>query len=82
MEEEFRLAVERVRKLGDRPSDETLLKLYGLYKQATVGPNRTPKPSFWDFKGHAKWNAWDSYYRLSKEEAKRNYISLVNSLFD
>ena len=56
---EFEKAAEEVRQLPFKPSDATLLRLYALFKQATVGDNGTPKPGFFDLKGHAKWNAWN-----------------------
>lgn len=36
--------------------DDSKLKLYGLYKQATTGPCTATKPTFFDFKGRAKWS--------------------------
>ena len=33
----------------------TFIQFYGLYKQATEGPNTTPKPGFWDPVSRAKW---------------------------
>ena len=39
-------------------SDENKLFLYGLYKQATLGNNKTTEPSMLNFKGKAKWKAW------------------------
>uniref|UniRef100_A0A914S4P1 ACB domain-containing protein n=1 Tax=Parascaris equorum TaxID=6256 RepID=A0A914S4P1_PAREQ len=41
------------------PSNDELLELYGLYKQATVGDNISTKP-WLDLKGRAKWDAWES----------------------
>jgi diazepam-binding inhibitor (GABA receptor modulating acyl-CoA-binding protein) len=35
--------------------NEQLLALYGFYKQATTGKCNIPQPSFFDFKGKAKW---------------------------
>jgi hypothetical protein len=35
--------------------DAVKLKLYGLYKQATVGPCNASKPAFWDRAGVSKW---------------------------
>ena len=40
-------AVARVRSANT--DNATLLNLYALFKQATVGPNDTPKPSMLDF---------------------------------
>jgi diazepam-binding inhibitor (GABA receptor modulator, acyl-CoA-binding protein) len=39
--------------------DKDLLILYSLYKQGTVGDCNTEKPGFLDFKGKAKWEAWN-----------------------
>jgi acyl-CoA-binding protein len=36
-------------------SDDTILLLYGLYKQATVGPCNLPKPWSWNVIDLAKW---------------------------
>ena len=39
-------------------ADDEMLKLYGLYKQATVGDVNTDRPGMLDFAGKAKWDAW------------------------
>jgi diazepam-binding inhibitor (GABA receptor modulating acyl-CoA-binding protein) len=62
------------------PSNEDLLKLYGLYKQATAGDNQTERPGGFDFKAAAKYNSWLNFKGTSKEEAEASYISLVNEL--
>ncbi len=62
-------------------SNENLLKLYSLFKQATEGDINIEKPSnMFDFKGIAKFNAWDELKGLSKEEAMQKYIDLVKQL--
>lgn len=40
-------------------TDDELLQIYSLYKQGTVGDNTTDKPGMLDFKGKAKWEAWN-----------------------
>ncbi|MCK5105188.1 MAG: acyl-CoA-binding protein [Cyclobacteriaceae bacterium] len=65
-----------------RPSNEDLLKMYGLYKQATEGDVSSDRPGGFDFKGIAKYDSWASLRGMSKEEAMQSYIDLVNSLFD
>ncbi|XP_077455304.1 peroxisomal carnitine O-octanoyltransferase-like isoform X3 [Stigmatopora argus] len=57
---EFEKAAEDVKTLTTRPSDQELLDLYGLYKQATVGEINTERPGLFDMKGKAKWDAWNS----------------------
>ncbi|XP_077431413.1 peroxisomal carnitine O-octanoyltransferase-like isoform X4 [Vanacampus margaritifer] len=57
---EFEKAAEDVKNLKTRPSDQELLDLYGLYKQANVGDIDTDRPGLFDMKGKAKWDAWNS----------------------
>lgn len=52
-------------------------QFYALYKQSTVGQNTTPKPSFWDVVGKAKWDQWAQLGALSQEEAMAQYIDLT-----
>lgn len=67
-------------KFTSKPSNEDLLKLYGLYKQATEGDNLTEKPGGFDFKAAAKYNSWFNFKGTSKEDAEASYISLVAAL--
>jgi diazepam-binding inhibitor (GABA receptor modulating acyl-CoA-binding protein) len=76
----FEIAVNEVNGLKIRPSDDFLLNLYGLYKQSIEGNNRSPKPSILDFKGKAKWNAWNIQKGKGKNTSKKQYIQLVNNL--
>ena len=66
--------------LTERPDNPTLLKIYGLFKQATQGDNTAKRPSFSDFVARAKWDAWSSHKGASADEAKRKYIELIDSL--
>ncbi len=65
---------------GRAPDNPTLLKIYGLFKQATEGDNTAKKPSFSDIVARAKWDAWTSRKGLSGDEAKEQYIALIESL--
>ena len=77
---QFLQATEAVKTLQNKPDNDTLGQLYGLYKQATVGDNNTPQPSMIDFKGTAKWKSWNNYRGLSTYKAEVQYIMLVNKL--
>ncbi|WP_353233845.1 acyl-CoA-binding protein [Diaphorobacter ruginosibacter] len=77
---DFEAAVANSKQLSERPDNPTLLKIYALYKQATVGDNEEKKPSFSDIVGRAKWDAWDKLKDTSSEDAKRQYIDLIESL--
>ena len=77
---EFESAVANSKNLSERPDNATLLKIYGLYKQATVGDNAEKKPGFGDMVGRAKWDAWNSMKGTSSEDAMRQYVDLIKSL--
>ena len=76
----FDEAVALTKKFTEKPSNEDLLKLYGLYKQATEGDNESERPGGFDFKAAAKYNAWANLKGKSQEEAKNQYIQLVDVL--
>lgn len=79
--EQFEVAKKRVQTLSERPDNNTLLKLYGLNKQATLGDcNEAPPPAY-NFIEVAKQNAWKGFAGKSKEDAMQEYIALVDSLF-
>ena len=63
-------------------TDENKLLLYGLYKQATLGNNKTTQPSILYFKKKAKWHAWKKHSGKLKSQAKSEYVLLVNKLFE
>ncbi|WP_299824306.1 acyl-CoA-binding protein [uncultured Pontibacter sp.] len=79
-QEEFESAVERSKTLTERPSNDVLLKLYALFKQATEGDVNTDRPGGFDFKNIAKWDAWKGLQGKSSEEARAEYVALVNKL--
>ena len=78
----FEEAAENVKHLSEKPSDEDMLKLYGLYKQSTIGDVNTERPSFWDMVGKAKWDSWKSYESMSFEDAKEKYVKLALKLIE
>jgi len=78
--EAFENAVKRSKTLKERPSNDILLKLYSLYKQATEGDVTGERPGGFDFKGAAKYDAWTEQKGKSNEEATNEYIQLVDKL--
>lgn len=77
---QFESAVARSKELTKRPSNEQLLQLYGLFKQATDGDVSGERPGGFDFKAIAKYDAWAELKGKPKDEAKKEYISLVEKL--
>lgn len=96
----FEDAAEAVKNLKAKPSDEELLELYALFKQATVGDCNTgavrvaflynylilclfaARPGMLDFKGKAKWDAWNAKKGTSNDEAKSTYVQLAEKMID
>jgi diazepam-binding inhibitor (GABA receptor modulator, acyl-CoA-binding protein) len=77
IKQEFENAVSNSIQLPAQ-SNENLLKLYSLYKQATEGDVNIEKPAnMFDFKGIAKFNAWEELKGMSKEDAMKKYIEIV-----
>eukprot|EP01083_Nonionella_stella_P023016 63600_1 len=80
----FEQAVEFVRALpkdGDVQLDqETRLKFYGWFKQATVGKcseKGGAQPWKVQMEARAKWDAWNAVAELSVEDAKKAYVDLL-----
>ena len=67
-------------ELTQRPDNATLLRLYALYKQGSLGDNSQPRPPFSDLVVRAKWDAWTSLKGMPREQAMRQYIDLIASL--
>lgn len=78
--DDFAAAQKRVQELSRRPSNEELLELYGLYKQATEGDVSGSRPGMLDLKGRAKYDAWAERKGLSAADAKKSYVALVDKL--
>lgn len=77
---QFEQASKDVKNLPERPDNDTLLKLYALYKQGSEGDVNGPKPGFFDFVGTAKYEAWSKLAGTSQEEAMKKYVALVKKL--
>ncbi|XP_032375604.1 acyl-CoA-binding domain-containing protein 7 [Etheostoma spectabile] len=76
---EFEKIAEDVKKVKTRPTDQELLDLYGLYKQAIVGDVNSDRPVM-DIKGKAKWDAWKSRKGMSQDSAMSAYITLAKEV--
>jgi diazepam-binding inhibitor (GABA receptor modulator, acyl-CoA-binding protein) len=77
---DFDKAMADSKNLSERPDNATLLKIYALYKQGSIGDNTDQKPGFGDMVARAKWDAWNGLKGLSQDDAKRQYIALIAEL--
>ena len=80
LEARFAQAQQDVNNLARRPDDNTMLKLYALYKQATQGDAAGERPSPFDFVKRAKFDAWSEIKGTSTNDAMQQYVDLVASL--
>ena len=80
LDAKFEAAQGRAKQLKERPDNDTLLRLYALYKQGAEGDVSGPKPGFFDFVGTAKYEAWAKLKGTAQDEAMRKYVDLVKKL--
>ena len=80
LQSRFEQAAKDVHSLAERPDNDTLLRLYALYKQGAEGDVSGPKPGFFDFVGTAKYEAWAKLALTAQDDAKQKYIDLVKKL--
>lgn len=77
----FEEAASDSKDLRERPSNDTLLQLYSLYKQSTEGDvNVDPPSNPFDFVSRAKYDAWAGLKGKTKETAMQEYVDLINKL--
>ena len=80
LKQQFEQAKKDVQALSERPDNDTLLRLYALYKQGSDGDVSGDKPGFFDFVGTAKYEAWSKLKGTSQDEAMQKYVALVKKL--
>jgi acyl-CoA-binding protein len=80
LKQKFEQAAIDVKDLSERPDNETLLRLYALYKQGSEGDVSGEKPGFFDFVGTAKHEAWGKLKGTAPDEAMKKYVDLVKKL--
>ncbi|XP_078046432.1 acyl-CoA-binding protein-like isoform X2 [Augochlora pura] len=80
LDQKFQEACASVKDLSKRPTDNELLELYALFKQATDGDVNTTRPGMLDLKGKAKWDTWKAKQGMSKDSAKEAYIKMAETI--
>lgn len=78
--ERFESAKEKLDSLSEDPGNDTKLKMYALFKQATLGQNNTDKPGAFNFVAQAKWAAWSELGDMTQDAAKNAYADIVDDL--
>ena len=80
LQSRFEQAAKDVQGLSERPDNDTLLRLYALFKQGSDGDVHGEKPGFFDFVGTAKYEAWAKLKGTAPDDAKQKYVDLVKKL--
>jgi diazepam-binding inhibitor (GABA receptor modulating acyl-CoA-binding protein) len=80
LKDKFKKAVVESREFAIRPDNDTLLKIYSLYKQATEGDNNAEQPGMFDFVAKAKYEAWNKLKGMSADDAMQQYVDTVEGL--
>ena len=80
LKKQFEAAAANSKNLSERPDNATMLKIYALYKQGSLGDNTDKKPGFGDIVGRAKWDAWNGIKGRSQDDAMQQYVDLIASL--
>ncbi|KAL9049824.1 MAG: hypothetical protein Q9162_006998 [Coniocarpon cinnabarinum] len=84
--EKFKQAVEDSRKLKQKPGQNEMLDLYGLFKQGTQDPpiEKASKPGMFDMVGKEKRKAWERVVEkgTKPEQAQVEYVQYVEDLKD
>ena len=76
----FEQASKSIQSLSERPDNDTLLRLYALYKQGSEGDVSGAKPGFFDFVATAKYEAWARLKGTAQDDARQQHIDLVKKL--
>ncbi|CAA6667067.1 unnamed protein product [Spirodela intermedia] len=82
LKEEFEEYARKAMTLPENTTNENKLILYGLYKQATIGPVNADRPGVFNQRARAKWDAWKAVEGKSQEEAMSDYITKVKQLLE
>ncbi|MDQ1249283.1 MAG: diazepam-binding inhibitor receptor modulator, acyl-CoA-binding protein [Actinomycetota bacterium] len=80
LDAQFDAAVADSKTLATAPDQDTMLTMYALFKQAQEGDVTGKRPGFTNPVGRAKYDARAKIAGLDSEQAKADYIALVDSL--
>lgn len=80
LEQQFQDSTAFIKTKETLTSNEDLLVLYGLYKQATQGDCNIPQPWSTQVEARARWDAWYKNSGMNQHVAMEKYIEKVNEL--
>ncbi|CAI2349202.1 unnamed protein product [Caenorhabditis sp. 36 PRJEB53466] len=81
LEAKFDAATQRLPAFLSKIDQKTVLKFYGLYKQAVEGPADAKKGPYWyETVARKKFNAWLTNAKMSRATAMQNYVEMMAEL--
>lgn len=80
IQERFERAGREVTELSQAPDNLTKLRLYAFFKQGKDGDCTGARPGMLDMVGRAKYDAWKGLEGTSQDDAKQQYVDLVEEL--
>lgn len=80
LQQQFAQAQSDSKALPERPDTLTLLKIYGLYKQACSGDASGERPGFGNAVARAKFDAWNEFKGTTQDGAMQQYVELIEEL--
>lgn len=80
MKAAFEQAQKDIKTLTKRPSNDDMLTLYALFKQATAGDVSGSRPGMMDMVGRAKFDAWTKIKGTAKDAAMNQYVAKVTAM--
>jgi carboxylesterase len=80
LDAQFDEATAASKLLRKAPDNDTLLALYSLFKQASVGDAKGDRPGALDMVNRAKHDAWAQRKGMSRDDAMKAYVELVGKL--
>jgi diazepam-binding inhibitor (GABA receptor modulating acyl-CoA-binding protein) len=78
----FELSIKMIQNLKQKPNDNELLILYGLYKQSGGDCVITKPTGILNFKEKSKWESWYKYRGMTSEDAMTKYSNYVMTLIE
>ena len=70
---------QQARPADPNASNDDKLKIYALFKQATIGDVQGSQPWAVQLEARAKWDAWKALEGTDKDTAKERYIEAVKA---
>lgn len=79
LDNEFKEAFKKASNIKEKLPQDIMLRLYAYYKQAEKG-DTFDFTTYNDIKSAFKFNAWMQLKGMDANQAKKEYIALVNSI--